>query len=94
MPIDGRQPAQTFPVLPSTYWATVRWTRDGKALLHNSAIGDRTNVWLQPLAGGEPQRITSFADQSILGFDVSADGKSLVIARGQLSRDAVMIRGF
>ena len=94
MPFNGDRPNQAFKVAPSGSSATVRWTADGKALLHNSNIGDRTNIWLQPLTGGPPRQVTHFVDQAILGFDRSTDGKRLIIARGILSRDAVMIRNF
>ena len=94
MPIDGANVTATFSVNPAVAYATVRWTRDGKALLHNSALTDRANIWLQPLPAGEPRQLTHFADQTILGFDVSSDGRSLLIARGALTRDAILIKGF
>jgi Tol biopolymer transport system component len=92
IPIEGTHPTETFPVAPSSAYAVVRWTADGKALLHNSALNDRANIWLQPLGGGPPRQVTHFVDQNILGFDRSADGKTLIIARGILSRDALLIK--
>jgi len=94
MPIGGSRPTQTFPVAPSVAYAGVRWTLDGKALLHNSALSDRANVWLQPLDGSPAHKVTHFSDQAILAFDRSVDGKNLIIARGMLTRDAVLIRNF
>jgi Tol biopolymer transport system component len=94
MPIDGTRPTATFRVAPSTAFSTVRWTADGKSLLHNSAAGDRANIWLQSLTGGPARQVTHFVDQNILGFDRSLDGKRLIIARGVLNRDAVLIRNF
>jgi Tol biopolymer transport system component len=95
MSIDGTAPTMTFDkVAPSSAYAMVRWTADGKALLHNSALNDRANIWLQPLVGGPARKLTSFVDQVILGFDRSRDGKQLIIARGELSRDALLIRNF
>ena len=94
MPIDMKKPTLTFQVAPSASWATVRWTADGKALLHNSAPGDRANIWQQPLPEGAPRKLTRFGDQNVMDFDRSSDGKTLVIARGILSRDAVLIRNF
>ena len=94
MPIDGTRPTVTFRVAPSVSYSTVRWTLDGKALLHNSGPNDRANIWLQPLSGGPPRQLTHFVDQNVVGFDRSVDGKSLIIARGILTRDAVIIRNF
>jgi eukaryotic-like serine/threonine-protein kinase len=94
MPIGGSRPTNTFDVAPSLANALVRWTADGKGLLHNSGLSDRANIWLQPVAGGAPQQVTHFSDQVIFGFDPSPDGKTLVIARGTLTRDALLIRNF
>jgi serine/threonine protein kinase/Tol biopolymer transport system component len=94
MPLSASRPTKTFEVAPSVAYATVRWTSDGKALLHNSALKDRANIWLQPLDGGPPRKLTKFSDQVILAFDRSADGRKLIIARGNLTRDAVLIRNF
>jgi Tol biopolymer transport system component len=94
MPIDGTRPTKQFDVAPSIAYSAVRWTADGKALLHNSAVDDRANIWLQPLEGGAPRKVTHFSDQAIFAFDRSADGKTLIIARGTLTRDAVLIRNF
>src|SRR5262249_49709458 len=94
MPIGGTRPTRTFEVAPSIAYAAVRWTADGKALLHNSALSDRANIWLQPMDGGAPRKVTRFPDQNIFAFDRSADWKTLIIARGTLTRDAVLIRNF
>jgi Tol biopolymer transport system component len=94
MPVGGSRPTKTFEVAPSVAYAAVRWTADGKGLLHNSALKDRANIWLQPLDGGPPRQLTKFSDQVILAFDRSADGRKLIIARGMLTRDAVLIRNF
>jgi Tol biopolymer transport system component len=94
MRLDADRPEMTFSVVPSSAYAGVRWTFDGKALLHNSSVGDRSNIWLQPLDGSPARKVTNFVDQNIMFFDRSVDGKRLIIARGVLSRDAVMIRHF
>jgi Tol biopolymer transport system component len=94
MPVGGSRPTKKFEVAPSVAYASVRWTADGKGLLHNSGLSDRANIWLQPLDGSEPRKVTRFSDQAIFAFDRSADGKTLIIARGTLTRDAVLIRNF
>jgi Tol biopolymer transport system component len=94
MPIDGKAPTRTFDVAPSSGYLAVRWTLDGRALLHNSGLGDRANIWLQPIDGGKPRMITRFSDQIIFAFDRSIDGKQLLIARGAITRDAFLLKRF
>lgn len=94
MPIDGTAPTREFEVAPSGAYLTVRWTADGKGLLHNSAVGDRANIWLQPIDGSAPRKVTRFPDQQIMAFDRSADGKHVLVARGTITRDAFLLKGF
>ena len=94
MPIDGKVPTHMFDVAPSGAYGAVRWTADGRALLHNSALRDRANIWLQPIDGDKPRMITRFADQNIMAFDRSADGKEVLISRGTITRDAFLLKGF
>jgi Tol biopolymer transport system component len=93
MPIGGG-PVQRFPNITRTSYSRVRWSADGTALLHNSGVNERANIWLQPLDGSPPRKITQFDDEYALLFDVSPNGRYLAIVRGTLSRDAVVIENF
>jgi TolB protein len=70
-------------------WRTVTyvaWLPDGSALLINGqeANGESTNqIWLVPVAGGEPRRITNDLS-TYAGLSVTADGKSFVSVRSEL----------
>ena len=52
------------------------------------------NIWMQDLDGSPAQPITFFDAGVLFAFDLSADGKRLVLARGESTRDAVLIRDF
>jgi Tol biopolymer transport system component len=52
---------------------------DGRSILYTR--GNVSNIWSQRIAGGEPQQITHFDQELVLGFDVSKDGKRLLINR-------------
>ena len=93
MPIGGG-PVRRFGDVTRPRYSAVRGTADGTALLHNSGFNDRSNIWLQPLDGSPPRRITDFDSDYVLSFDVSPDGRHLAIVRGVLSRDAVLIENF
>jgi hypothetical protein len=53
-----------------------------------------TNIWAQPLAGGEAKQITQFTSGIVFDFDRSTDGKQLLLARGATSSDVVLISNF
>ena len=75
-------------------WARWRWQPDSTALVY---VDPKTvsDLWVQPLDGSEPRRLTYFeADgHEIWGFDWSADGRRLAVARGKTSTDIVLFRG-
>jgi Tol biopolymer transport system component len=52
---------------------------------------DAANVWEQSIAGGEPRQLTRFTSGRIFNFDWSGDGKRLVMTRGSISRDVVLL---
>ena len=68
----------------------VQWTKDETALL---TLGwDTSNVWIYPFHG-EPRQMTQWGG-SMWGYTISADNRTMLVARGDLSRDAVLITGF
>ncbi|HUP46362.1 MAG TPA: protein kinase [Thermoanaerobaculia bacterium] len=75
-------------------WSGIRWTSDGTALVINTAPSDRANLWLVPLDGSDPRRITNFEERMIMAYAPLPGEKGWVVARGDLSRDAVLITGF
>jgi Tol biopolymer transport system component len=66
----------------------------GDGIYVNTVRGDRANVWFQPLDGSPARRLTSFDDQLLFDFAVSADASMLAIVRGTRLRDAQAITGF
>ncbi|HET8674355.1 MAG TPA: winged helix-turn-helix domain-containing protein [Blastocatellia bacterium] len=71
---------------------TLKWTPDGKALLYANITDGVGNIWMQPLDGGAPRQVTDFKSEGISCFDVTADGKDLVCARGSWKHDIVLIK--
>jgi Tol biopolymer transport system component len=70
---------------------TPRLSPDGKLVAYNSRADGVINVWLQPVEGGEPRRLTS--DAEMAGFPAwSPDGKwlALELRRGDDMQVAVM----
>ena len=71
--------------------ACLRWSPDGKALQYLLTKGDVTNIWEQPLAGGSPKQVTDFTSGRIFDFNWSPDGKQLLMSRGEVSSDVVLL---
>jgi DNA-binding winged helix-turn-helix (wHTH) protein/Tol biopolymer transport system component len=83
---------KTFDLPPRVYLeACLRWSPNGKALQYLLTLGDVTNIWEQPLAGGSPKRVTNFTSSSIFDFNWSPDGKRLLMSRGEVSSDVVVL---
>ncbi|HEY9500637.1 MAG TPA: hypothetical protein VIR01_03270, partial [Pyrinomonadaceae bacterium] len=78
---------------PSGFTAPIRWTSDGRAIIYGITRRGVTNLWMQPLEGGEPKQLTNFTSDLIYSFDLSRDGKQLVFSRGTRSSDVVLFSG-
>jgi Tol biopolymer transport system component len=71
-----------------------RFTPDGKAVAYLLTRDLATNIWEQPVAGGNPVQLTHFSSGEIFAFGWSKDGKQLAISRGQRKTDVVMMTNF
>lgn len=94
-PVEGQEPSRTVELAGQRVrFAGYGWTPDGNSVAY--ATGDPRNLWVLPLSGGPPRRITNFgADEllsAITSFSWSPDGKKLAITRSKRSVDVVMIR--
>ena len=70
----------------------LHWTSDGKNLSFVNDENGFANIWLLPLNGEKPRRLTNFNDNFIFSFAWSADGKRLAVSRGTLTSDAVLFK--
>jgi dipeptidyl aminopeptidase/acylaminoacyl peptidase len=83
VPADGSHDPLTL-TTPMQSSNSPRWSPDGKSIAFLSARpapgddGARTQVWLLPLTGGEPRRVTSLPN-GVTSFQWSPDGTRLVV---------------
>ncbi len=68
------------------------WSPDSKTLSVLTNRGGAQNIWRQPVDGSEPAQITDFKSGKILNFTWAADGKDLLIARGNTNNDLILIK--
>jgi TolB-like protein/Tol biopolymer transport system component/Tfp pilus assembly protein PilF len=92
IPANGGPSIKAFPP-PSGLTLPLRWTADGKAILYGITRGGVTNLWMQPVESGEAKQLTNFTSDRIYSFEVSRDGKQLVLSRGPRSSDVVLFSG-
>jgi len=92
IPATGGPSIKTF-TRPRGLTLPIRWTRDGKAIMYGITRRGVTNLWIQPLEGGEPKQLTNFTSDFIHWYDVARDGKQLVFSRGTKSSDVVLFSG-
>jgi len=89
VPFDGGVPKKKLDIAADTP-VFIRWMPDGRSILYTK--GNVSNIWSQSISGEEPKQITHYDQGLVLDFDVSQDGKRLVINRHSDSSRVVLIR--
>jgi DNA-binding winged helix-turn-helix (wHTH) protein/Tol biopolymer transport system component len=89
IPADGGPPTKTFDV--PVGFSGVRWSPRGTGLQYTLTQKGTTNLWEQPLEGGAPKRITQFTSGLIFDFNWTGDGKQLLVTRGEVTSDVVLL---
>jgi Tol biopolymer transport system component len=96
--IDGGPAVREIEVSSTYTLQHIRWTPDGRALAYiHDTTGNVQNVYMQPLAGGEPVQLTHFDSEPALVADYawSKDGKKFAVTRARYNdADVVMFSGF
>lgn len=98
---EGGTPVKTFdlPVSSLGIYETgfshlyrgFHWSPDGRSLVYINTLSGVSNLWRQPLDGGKQAQITDFKSDLIYNFAYAPDGRTLALARGSHTRDAVLI---
>ncbi len=71
-----------------------QFTPDGKAIAFILTRNHASNIWEQPLTGGDLVQLTKFASGDMFSFAWSKDGKQLAFSRGRRKTDVVMMSNF
>lgn len=70
------------------------WTPNDKDIVYRVVKNASTNLWRQPIRGGEPQLLTRFPKGDLYNFCYSSDGAKVYVSRGTQIRNAILIQGF
>ena len=93
MPFAGGPPEKFLGIAQDMdFFPYIHWFPDGKALTFTAARNGVSNVWMQPLGGGEARQLTDFKDEGRILFNWSRDGRQLVFARRHWINDLVLMR--
>jgi serine/threonine protein kinase/Tol biopolymer transport system component len=97
LPIDGGKDRDHFylprgiTAPPDLAFPGFRWSLDSRSILYVNTEKSVSNLWRQPVAGGQPKPITNFTSDRIFCFDVSPASGELVYTSGQYLNDGVLI---
>jgi len=92
-PFAGGEPTKILDV-PKSDWGSLRWMPDGRSVSYVVTTGGVSNIWSQPLAGGDAKQMTDFKTERIFWFDWSRDGSQIACARGAETDDVILISNF
>lgn len=67
------------------------WTPDSKAISYSDNSSGIANIWLQPIEGGEPKKLTNSETEEIIMHSWSKDNKNLVFVKETTNNDIVLI---
>lgn len=92
IPFLGGQPEQTFDPPPDTPSVSeLHWTADSRALLYPSTRRGVSDIWMQALDGTPARQLTNLKLERRLLFDLSRDGKHLVLSRRLWTFDFLLL---
>ena len=92
VPLAGGTPTMDVPFAFGNV-ARLRWTPSGDGIAYIRNTGNGSNIYVQPVSGGEAKQVTRFRSGTIFSFDWRRDGK-LVVSRGDQRSDVVLISNF
>ena len=72
----------------------LRWTPDGNGFAYVSSSSGASNIWFQPLNGGQSRKLTDFKEAEITSFVWSNDGRQIVLVRDTRTYVPVLVRLF
>jgi eukaryotic-like serine/threonine-protein kinase len=87
VPVEGGEPVKVAQLNATR----LQWTPDSKSIVYVDSKNGVSNLWSQPVKGGPPRQITNFTGGLIFDFAISHNGEQLILARGSVSSDVILI---
>ncbi|MGI9069594.1 MAG: protein kinase domain-containing protein [Pyrinomonadaceae bacterium] len=92
VPFAGGEPLKILDVSRNFRDVGLGWTADSKAIIYADARDNADNLWGLPVDGGPAKQLTSFDSGLIFAFQISSDGKRVVLSRGTQTDDVILLR--
>jgi Tol biopolymer transport system component len=70
----------------------IQWAPDNKSLIFLTSRAGFPNLWSQPIDGSDAKPLTDFNSGQIFNFTWSNDGKEILLARGTVNNELILIR--
>lgn len=95
VPAAGGEPSKTFDLnfaIQDRFGKrAVQWSADGRFLNFIRDTNGVSNIWRQPIDGGDPAQFTDLSSGLIYNFAFSPDGKQIALSRGTVNSDVVLL---
>jgi serine/threonine protein kinase/Tol biopolymer transport system component/tetratricopeptide (TPR) repeat protein len=89
---DGSGPVKWFDTAPTVRPdSALHWMPKGDGISYSDDRSGVSNIWVQPIDGRPPRRLTTFTWGTVYSFDWAPDGR-LAYSRGMSTSDVVLIR--
>ncbi|MDQ1729113.1 MAG: hypothetical protein QOD33_1238, partial [Pyrinomonadaceae bacterium] len=96
LPFTGGEPVKTLEVPVGFRDVGLGWTADSRAIVYADSRGtgdsNADNLWTAPIDGSAARQLTNFNSGLIFGFQLSPDGKRIVLSRGTQTDDVILLR--
>jgi hypothetical protein len=87
------QPIKTLLLPRTAQLAHFQWMPDESAITFQDSRNDSANIWAIPFnSEGEAKPLTNFTSDRTLFYDLSPDGKRVLLIRNTRTTKAVLIR--
>jgi Tol biopolymer transport system component len=89
--VETNRALRTMNYHPGHTGNRLAFTQDGKAVIYAVRTNGVDNLWLHPLDGSAGRFVTNFSSMRILNFEFSPDWNRLMLIRGELPTEVVVI---